>query len=470
MSKLKFLESSVDLVKNFKCCECGCDCSMAAKRKHDDSEQEGMDCDSIVRVEMGDECAALREAVSNQQQAIQDLYAELEEERNASSSAANEAMSMILRLQREKAQLQMEAKQFKRFVEERTSHDQQELLVLEDLLYQREQMIQSLTCEIQAYKHRLMSFGFTESEADEIPPYEYPPLRCNVMHDVMDADNDDTDIEKYAFGETPRDRVKNFKNRITQLETSPTYSQMEGDLTGKSVLDKVVVGQSPRWTKHSRRFSSDSTSFCPELLMDSPRLNSSFMKIDEEHSNLKRGDNASEAGDDMSDTRVYTIDYANNGAPYNGSTEFKAGGGVFDEYGTTPRELGYNADFEDPYAKKLYMRLQALEADRESMRQTIISMRTDKAQIVLLKEIAQHLCKEMSMQRKKTVRKQSFVAQLPFLTFFKWITSIIFWRRKANDMKYMFGLPSDNDGLYLLINKEHGVRPWRYLTSTQLGD
>ncbi|KAE9585331.1 hypothetical protein Lal_00018025 [Lupinus albus] len=454
-----------DFVKCLKCCESGCDCSMAAKRKHDELEQEGLDY-SIARVEIGDECAALREAVSNQQQSIQNLYSELEEERNASSSAANEAMSMILRLQREKAELQMEARQFKRFVEERNSHDQQELLMLEDLLYQKEQVIQSLTCEIQAYKHRLLSFGITESEADEIPPYEYPPLRCNVINVVTNDDNDDIDIEKHVFGETPRDRVRNLKNKITQLETSPTYSQMEGDLTGKNVLDKVVVGQSPRWTKHSRKFSSESTSFCPELLMDSPRLNCSFKKIDEEHSNLNMVDNASEGGDDMSDTRVYTIDYVNN----NGSTDFKAGAGVYDDYGTTPRDVGFNANFEDPYVKKLYTRLQALEADRESMRQAIISMRTDKAQIVLLKEIAQNLCKEMSMERKQAMRKRSVVGRFRFATFFKWITSILFWRRKATEIKYMFGLPSNNDGLYLLINKEPHVRSWRYLTSTQLGE
>ncbi|OIW11400.1 hypothetical protein TanjilG_10718 [Lupinus angustifolius] len=462
-------ESSGDFVKCFKCCESGCDCSMATRRKDDELEPEGLDY-SIARVEIGDECTALREAVRNQQQCIQNLYSELEEERNASSSAANEAMSMILRLQREKAQLQMEARQFKRFVEERNSHDQQELLILEDLLYQKEQVIQSLTCEIQAYKHRLLSFGITESEADEIPPYEYPPLRCNVMNVVTNDDNDDIDIEKHVFGETPRDRARNLKNKITQLETSPTYSQMEGDLTGKSVLDKVVVGQSPRWTKHSRKFSSESTSFCPELLMDSPRLNCSFKKIDEENSNWNMVDNASEGGDDMSDTRVYTIDYVNNGAPYNGSTDFKAGASAYDDYGTTPKEIGFNADFEDPYVKKLYTRLQALEADRESMRQAIISMRTDKAQIVLLKEIAQNLCQEMSVQRKQAMRKRSVVGRLPFVTFFKWIASILFWRRKANEIKYMFGLPSNNDGLYLLINKEPHVRSWRYLTSTHLGD
>lgn len=39
---------------------------------------------------------------------------------------------MILRLQREKVEIQMEARQFKRFVEEKMAHDQQEFLLAVD--------------------------------------------------------------------------------------------------------------------------------------------------------------------------------------------------------------------------------------------------------------------------------------------------------------------------------------------------
>nr|KYP71156.1 hypothetical protein KK1_010400 [Cajanus cajan] len=435
----------------------------SVKRKHKEFDQNGQfpDQDPVARVEIGNECDALREAVSSQQKSIQDLYEELEEERNAASTAANETMSMILRLQREKAELQMEARQFKRFVEERTSHDHHELLALEDLLYQREQAIQSLSCEVQAYKHRLMSYGLTESEAEgdayEFPPYEYPPLRCNAMH----ADNDEIDIDKYAFGETPKDRLRNLETRISQMERSPTYSQMDGEFNGKNILEKVIVGHSPRWAKHSRKISCDSSSFCPEYMMDSPKLSGSFRKMDcfsqsDDVSPLKKVDNASEAGDDMID-KVYTID-----------SDFKGGVGVYDDFATTPREFVNHADFEDPYVKKLCMRLQTLEADRESMRQAIISMRTDKAQLVLLKEIAQQLCKEMSQQKKMTAR--SFISSLPFLTVFKWVASIVFWRKRAHEIKYMFGLPSDSAGLLMLLDKGPHVRSWRYLQCTQVGD
>ncbi|XP_047961964.1 disease resistance protein RUN1-like [Salvia hispanica] len=54
----------------------------------------------------------------------------------------------------EMAEVQMEARQFKRFAEEKMAHDQEKVLALEDLLYKREEIIPSLTCEIQASQLR----------------------------------------------------------------------------------------------------------------------------------------------------------------------------------------------------------------------------------------------------------------------------------------------------------------------------
>ena len=63
--------------------------------------------------------------------------------------------------------------------------------------------------------------------------------------------------------------------------------------------------------------------------------------------------------------------------------------------------------------------MQALEADRESMREAIVSMRTEKAQMVLLKEIAQHLSKEVVPERRLPIRKASIVGVFSFLSVFK---------------------------------------------------
>ncbi|KAI3447387.1 hypothetical protein Pfo_004052 [Paulownia fortunei] len=465
--------SSPSLVK---CCDCGCSCSMmnrslsgtylrSVKRKYDEFQNEnrftipGFIIPLNARVEIENECRALRETVSSQQQTIQDLISELEEERNASSSAANEAMSMILRLQREKAEIQMEARQFKRFAEEKMAHDQQETLALEDLLYKREQAIQSLTCEVQAYKHRMMSYGLTEAEADgadgdkgmswntsmtenlegqfEFPLYEiYPPLKCNINESQVYPDGDDeaADIEKHASGKTPhsRDQLKDLEYRINQLEKSPRTIQPDREYVGaKNVLEKVIVGQSPRRPRHLRKFSTDSSNSLfamgremgPDFATDSPKYGSSFKKMELSHldlnSNLRKVDNASEVGDDMND-RVYTIDSIHQGASINGVMDHKASVGIGgDDYVTTPRDSLNHSDVRDLEIQKLYARLHALEADRESMRQAIISIGTDKAQLVLLKEIAQNLCKEMSPLRGVPVQKQSVVRSFSFVSLFK---------------------------------------------------
>ncbi|KAI6696582.1 hypothetical protein NL676_016701 [Syzygium grande] len=237
-------EALVPLTDLAQCCSCGCSCSSlgpssgtwlrTVKRKSDESEDgnrffvPGLEITSVARVQAENEIIALRGMVGNQQQVIEELSAELDEERDASSLAANEAMSMILRLQREKAEIQMEAWQFKHFTEEKMGHDQQDLTALEELLYKREQAIQSLTCEVRAYKHRMMSYGLSEAEADD--------------------ENDDIDVEKYPFGKTPygQEDLRDLEYGIHQMGRSTSNDQLDGNLPGaKNTLEKVMVGQSP---------------------------------------------------------------------------------------------------------------------------------------------------------------------------------------------------------------------------------
>lgn len=58
------------------------------------------------------------DTMENLKSALQALYAELEEERGASTVAASETMVMINRLQEEKATIQMEALQYQRMIDE----------------------------------------------------------------------------------------------------------------------------------------------------------------------------------------------------------------------------------------------------------------------------------------------------------------------------------------------------------------
>ncbi|XP_064975928.1 myosin-binding protein 7-like [Musa acuminata AAA Group] len=370
---------------------------LSLKRKLDerDAEARCLSCAGVgvARVETESEAMALREALVNHQQSVQKLQAELEEERSAAASAATEAMLMILRLQHEKAEAQMEARQFKRLAEGKMAHDQHEIAALEDLLYKRDQTVQSLSYEVRTYRHRLLSYGIgidggvpssepqtpdtdTATAACSVPQFDllhhgYPPSRCNG--------DDAANLDKYHSG------------------------------------PEVIKGEG---------FSA--TMDC-----------------------------ASNSGGrhDMSD-EVYTV------AAVHGASE---------EYVSTPRELRNRRDMagrvEEAEIRKLYTRLQALDADRESMTQTLISLGTDMAQMVLLKQIAQQMYKEVAPERKIVKKPLSFKGSSLIST----IKSVIsfFWRKKSARVKYTFGLSPTNVGLLLLLDKSSRMRQLRSLTRTQ---
>ncbi|KAL6540868.1 hypothetical protein OROMI_024751 [Orobanche minor] len=75
-----------------------------------------------------------------EQNLLQDLYKELDAKREASASAATEALSVILRLQGEKAAVKLEAEQYKRLSDEKMSHAEE-------------------SSDIQAYRYKLLSLG-----------------------------------------------------------------------------------------------------------------------------------------------------------------------------------------------------------------------------------------------------------------------------------------------------------------------
>ncbi|KAG4139801.1 hypothetical protein ERO13_D07G216300v2 [Gossypium hirsutum] len=90
---------------------------------------------------------------------------ELDEERNASAIAANQAMAMITRLQEEKAALRMEALQYLRMMEEQAEYDVDALEKANDLLTEKEKEVQDLEAELEYYK-----YNFPDETSEETEP------------------------------------------------------------------------------------------------------------------------------------------------------------------------------------------------------------------------------------------------------------------------------------------------------------
>ncbi|XP_042396010.1 uncharacterized protein LOC121986215 [Zingiber officinale] len=113
------------------------------------------------------------------------------------------------------------------------AHGRQEIAALEDILFKRDQAVQALTCVVQAYRHRRLSYEIGVDEFDTPPSGPqtpgtatstptcasgsqfdaYPALRC--------ADDSANDHDKYPSVETPRaaDSPRDpFRHRNFQLE------------------------------------------------------------------------------------------------------------------------------------------------------------------------------------------------------------------------------------------------------------
>lgn len=114
--------------------------------------------DSTVMSEAA-EISGLKETLCAQQKLLQKLYNELDAEREASASAASEALALILRLQGEKAAVKMEAEQYKRLSEQKICHAEESLAIIEDVIYQKEMEVAALDYQVQAYRYKLLSMG-----------------------------------------------------------------------------------------------------------------------------------------------------------------------------------------------------------------------------------------------------------------------------------------------------------------------
>jgi hypothetical protein len=374
---------------------------LGAEKGGDDDE-----AGPAARVEAEDECAALREAVAAAQSAASALRGEVEEERLAAASAASEAMAMMLRLQREKAEVQMELRQFRRFADEKMALDAADIDQLRALLAQRARRLVRLRARLREYRLQFIHLGIPlpEGEGEDLLAQNaaeeeedllllegedgyvdgdgggyYPELRCNDGEYYYEDGQEEEDAvaldlerricrlehdQETRLLEPPLE-VEEEEEEGTHLYTDEALPNLSGHERSGLYADVVLSEEDVEVEARSNLHNDD------EELPESPTAGSAD---GEEASEADGVDSVSGSGSD----RVYTIDKVHQGATVPIAR-------VMDKY---------QGEAVEPDIKKLYMRLEALEADRESMRQALVAMRTEKAQLVLLREIAQQLAKD----------------------------------------------------------------------------
>lgn len=163
----------------------------------------------------------LEQALEEEHAARTALYLELEQERNAAATAADEAMAMILRLQEDKASIEMEARHYHRLIEEKYAYDEEEMNILKEILVRRETEIHFLENEVEAYQQMILS-----SETN--PQFE------NGSLDMVHADDPVLMLQQISESI----RIREMKNDVNRFSGDGPSAKIQN---GPSVLGKEFV-------------------------------------------------------------------------------------------------------------------------------------------------------------------------------------------------------------------------------------
>ncbi|XP_019186379.1 PREDICTED: probable myosin-binding protein 5 isoform X2 [Ipomoea nil] len=140
----------------------------------------------------------LKRQVLLERKSLVSVCMELDEERNASAIAANNAMAMITRLQAEKASKHMQASQYQRMMEEQAEYDREEKQILKDMILKREEEIEALESDLDVYRDKFGPINLACSEFFEIEGDDefhslkfqslssFGEMSCRSLTDVLD--------------------------------------------------------------------------------------------------------------------------------------------------------------------------------------------------------------------------------------------------------------------------------------------
>lgn len=198
------------------------------------SSIEDLKSDARGALSLGDEIntiGVLEQALKEEHAARVALYIELDKERNAAASAADEAMAMILRLQEEKASIEMQARHNQSVIEEKSAYDTEEMNILKEIVLRREREKHFLEKEVEAYRQILCS-GKEQLEGDT------QSMVDRQRREVFSSGylSEDTDLMLHELSESIRKNVM-AKGRSINAEA-----------TSKDTLQRPLVQQgSSEW-------------------------------------------------------------------------------------------------------------------------------------------------------------------------------------------------------------------------------
>ncbi|KAL7105760.1 hypothetical protein ACP275_07G065100 [Erythranthe tilingii] len=213
----------------------------------------------------------LEETLEEERTARAALYSELEKERSAAASAADEAMAMILRLQAEKAAVEMEARQYQRMIEEKSAYDAEEMNILKEILVRREMEKHFLEKQVEGYNSHFevdssdksdgrQSFGSSWFDSNEDP--------ISILHQLVES-TDKKEIASVDNNSRPQECEE-----ITPLPLGGRIQENGENL----VVEKIIGTCNEAETKRANGLPP----IGPSRRNSLSSVNSEMMKIDSE--------------------------------------------------------------------------------------------------------------------------------------------------------------------------------------------
>ncbi|KAL6187050.1 hypothetical protein ACLB2K_043166 [Fragaria x ananassa] len=359
---------------------------MLHTERRDSGTEASLDGSVVSDIECGDGVLTmekLKSVLRAEREALNRVYAELEEERSASAIAANQTMAMINRLQEEKAAMQMEALQYQRMMDEQSEYDQEAMQLLNELMVKREKEKQEIEKELEICRKKVQDYeakekmmilrrmkeGCIRSRTSSGPcsnAEDSDGLSIDLNHEVKEEDNL-SGHEESSNQNTARDAVLYLEESLASFEEEKL-----------SILDQLKDLEEKLLTLNDEEEEEHYEDIKP---------------ID--HFFLENGNGYHENGDVSSEENGIANGHSKemNGTHHPdrkimGSIKAKRLLPLFNEAEDEDEELNGDAEGYDSVAsqehKKLaieedvdhvYERLQALEADREFLKHCISSLR-----------------------------------------------------------------------------------------------
>ncbi|GAB2295708.1 hypothetical protein Dimus_029862 [Dionaea muscipula] len=193
----------------------------------------------------GDAIRVLEEALEEEQAARATLWSELEKERTAAATAADEAMAMILRLQEEKASIEMEARQYQRIVEEKSAYDDEEMGILKDIIVRRECEKFFLEKQVEAYRNLVPDVEQLEGDVHakmDAQGWRYSPLDDSSDDPMQMLEQLSQAVEKPRSAQHDDDLQTSVSPSIVKNKMA-----LEGDYSSVALtdLDDKFIGVDP---------------------------------------------------------------------------------------------------------------------------------------------------------------------------------------------------------------------------------